>query len=65
MVMRTIEEMEAELARQDAELERFETAVCALGDVELAVPTAVLQELDELTLSRTTNPTMPVFGIRA
>lgn len=60
----TLEEMQAEIARQDEAFAAFEATLRALGDVELAVPHAVLEELDELARPRAPTAAMPLFGIR-
>lgn len=61
----TLKSLEAELERQNASFAEFENALRDLGDVELAVPHAFLEELDELTTPRVkNNPTTPFFGVR-
>jgi predicted nucleic acid-binding Zn-ribbon protein len=59
-----LKKLRAELERQNDSLEAFEQALGNLGDVELAVPHAILEELDELTSPRNPNPMVPFFGIR-
>jgi hypothetical protein len=54
----------AEIERQNETLKELEATLRSLGDVELAVPQAFLDELDELTTTRPTTPAMPIFGIR-
>ena len=55
--------LEAELARQDAELERTTNALATLGDVELAVPRAFLDAIEDATTIHIAAPHMP-SGIR-
>lgn len=60
-----LKSLEAELERQNALLAEFESTLRALGDVELAVPHAFLDELDELSAPRVHNPNpTPFFGVR-
>ena len=59
-----LETMQAELERQDEAFATFEKTLRDLGDVELAVPHALLEELDELAQPRNLTPMMPIFGIR-
>jgi hypothetical protein len=54
----------AEIERQNEALEELEATLQSLGDVELAIPQAFLDELDELTTPRPPTPAMPIFGIR-
>lgn len=61
----TLEKMQAEIERQDEAFAAFEKTLRDLGDVELAVPHAFLEELEELARPQNPNPpTMPLFGIR-
>lgn len=59
----TLSALEAELARQDEALESFESTLTSLGDVELAIPRAFFDELEDVTSRHTTTIEMP-FGIR-
>jgi hypothetical protein len=54
----------AEIERQNEALKELEATLQSLGDVELAVPHAFVDELDELTKPRPPTPAMPTFGIR-
>lgn len=56
-----LERIEQELARQNAAWERTKQALATLGNVHLAVPQSVLEQLEAPALS--TVP--PVVGIRA
>lgn len=61
----TLAELEAELRRQDRELAAIETTLRSLDDVELAVPTAFLDELERITTVPTTAPAIASeFAIR-
>lgn len=53
---------EAELARQDAQFEAFAQTLTSLGDVELAVPHQILEDLDAAT--KPINLAAPLVGIR-
>lgn len=44
----TLASIEAELARQDEQLEAFEEAINSLGDVQLAVPDDFFDALEEV-----------------
>ncbi|MDF2692029.1 MAG: hypothetical protein K0S65_412 [Labilithrix sp.] len=59
-----LSEMAAEMQRQNEAFAEVEATLKSLGDVELAVATAFLEELDELTTPPNPNPTMPFFGVR-
>lgn len=65
----TLASIEAELARQDEQLEAFEEAITALGDVQLAVPDDFFDEIDALATPqissdpRTIN--LSLLGLRA
>lgn len=55
----------AEIEQQNEALAELEGTLRTLGDVDLEVPKAFLEELDELTAPRAaTNPAMSVYGIR-
>lgn len=59
----TLEQLLAEIQRQDEALAGIQASLRELGDVELIVPHAFLDELDELARPRNTPPA-PVTGIR-
>ena len=54
----------ADIERQNEGLKELETTLRALGDVELAVPKAFFEDLEDATAPRAQTPAMPVFGIR-
>jgi hypothetical protein len=56
--------LEAELLRQNAALTEFNDALRSLGDVELQVPAAFLEELDEVTQVAGATCASAVNGIR-
>jgi hypothetical protein len=55
--------MEEALARQNDEFETFAKTLRGLGDVELAIPHEIVDELDAATKSMA-NPAAPIAGIR-
>jgi hypothetical protein len=57
-------ELAAEMDRQNEALAEIEATMRALGDVELAVPKAFLDELDELTTPRTPTPAIFTYALR-
>jgi hypothetical protein len=62
-----LETQKAELARQNESLAAIEQTLRGLDDgVQLAIPQAFFDELEELTQPRVINesPTMPFFGMR-
>jgi hypothetical protein len=59
-----LSELAAEIERQNAAFAEVATALESLGDVELSVSKAFLEELDELAAPRNPNPTVPFFGMR-
>ena len=61
----TLSEIAAQVQQQNDVLLQLETTLRTLGDVELSVPKAFLEELDELAAARPAHHlAMPVFGIR-
>ncbi|MBN9166464.1 MAG: hypothetical protein J0I07_36355 [Myxococcales bacterium] len=64
---RSIEELEAELARQDEELERATAAFAEAGasEARVQVPASFFEELEEACRPRGVPAVQFVFGIRA
>lgn len=59
------EGIEAELARQDRVLEDLRTCLAALGDVQIQLPQAFFDELEELGRKASTNINhAAVFSVR-
>ena len=55
----------AEIERQNQTMKELETALLSLGDVELAVPKAFFEELEELCAAGVNQTVvLPAFGIR-
>ncbi len=59
-----LSELAAEMDRQNQMFAEIEVSLRAFGEVELAVPQAFLDELDELTTPCSHTPAMPAFAIR-
>jgi hypothetical protein len=65
---RTLEELEAELARQDEELARASAAFLEkVGNARFHVPSSFFEELEEITKPRPSPSLLThfVFGLRA
>lgn len=61
----TLEAMANQIERQSAALAQFERELTALGDVELDVPTAFLDELESLAAPRGAIGWVNINGVRA
>ena len=48
-----LEDLQAELARQDAALETAHTALAAMGDVQIQIPEELLTQLDDACTPQT------------
>lgn len=59
-----LEDLKAELARQDTALEDAKTAVAQLGDVQLQIPEELLAQLDDACTPQTSVTTYHA-GLRA
>lgn len=65
MAMNSIEELEAELARQDEEFARASAAFAeAAGNARFDVPQVFFDELEELCKPRSPSPTHFIIGLR-
>jgi len=60
-----LSELATQFEQQNEDIAQLEAVLRTFGDVDISVPRAFLEELDELTAPRAaTTPAMPVFGIR-
>ncbi len=55
--MKTLEDMRAALQSQDEALSNAKQQLAAMGDVQIAVPTSHIEDLEQLTTTRTAQPT--------